>query len=189
MKIIYDVLNGMSYAHKNHIIHRDLHLGNILKINNDFVICDFGLSKDESIERSLKSSASEKNNHLFLDPLAIGDFTKLDRKSDIYSLGKFIDYVFTTGSTDAEHLLSFVVEKCCSRDKLKRYNSVDEILIDIKMKLNERKNKFDKRATLEKIHNSILDIQTNEFITELIKSGRLCDYLVDNKLNSSVSLF
>ncbi|MDY0409032.1 hypothetical protein [Paracerasibacillus soli] len=52
------------------------------------------------------------------------------------------------------------------------------------MKLNERKNKFDKRATLEKIHNSILDIQTNEFITELIKSGRLCDYLVDNKLNS-----
>ncbi|MDY0409033.1 protein kinase domain-containing protein [Paracerasibacillus soli] len=60
LKIIYDVLNGMSYAHKNHIIHRDLHLGNILKINNDFVICDFGLSKDESIERSLKSSASKK---------------------------------------------------------------------------------------------------------------------------------
>ena len=60
LKIIIDVLNGMKFAHEQSIIHRDLHLGNVLKIGNDFVISDFGLSKDESIERSLKSSATEK---------------------------------------------------------------------------------------------------------------------------------
>lgn len=74
----------MKYAHEHNIIHRDLHLGNVLKVGDDFVLCDFGLSKDESIERSLKSTATVINNHLFIDPLAIGDFTKLDKKSDIY---------------------------------------------------------------------------------------------------------
>ncbi|MFC5404242.1 protein kinase domain-containing protein [Cohnella soli] len=95
LKIVFDILNGMAFAHEQEIIHRDLHLGNILKIQNDFVICDFGLSKDLSIERSMKSSLTEKNNHLFVDPAAGTDFTKLDLKSDIYSIGKVIDFIFT----------------------------------------------------------------------------------------------
>lgn len=80
LKIVDDILNGINYAHQNDIIHRDLHLGNVLKIRNDFVLSDFGLSKDESIERSLKSSATPKNYHSFMDPLGYNDFTKLDKK-------------------------------------------------------------------------------------------------------------
>lgn len=60
LKIINDILSGMKHAHDNSIIHRDLHLGNILRIGNDFVICDFGLSKDLSILRSMKSSYTQK---------------------------------------------------------------------------------------------------------------------------------
>ncbi len=183
LKIIIDVLKGMKFAHEQSIIHRDLHLGNVLKFRNDFVISDFGLSKDESIERSLKSSATEKNNHLFVDPLAIGDFTKLDWKSDIYSLGKLIDYVFTTGDSNTQHLFTFIVEKCTSRDKDKRYNSVDEILNDIDFKLNERSNKSSKEQVLVKIQNNILDIQVNEYIKELVKANKICDYIVKNKLH------
>ena len=184
MKIIYDVLNGMKYAHEHNIIHRDLHLGNVLKLGNDFVLCDFGLSKDESIERSLKSTATVKNNHLFVDPLAIGDFTKLDKKSDIYSLGKLIDYVFTSGSSDSEHLLTFIVEKCTSRNKFKRYDTVDEILNDLEFKLNQRNNEFDKKVVLEKIQNAILDMQVTEFINSLVQTDRICDYIIENNLRS-----
>ncbi|MGY1465605.1 protein kinase domain-containing protein (plasmid) [Bacillus toyonensis] len=183
LKIIIDVLNGMKFAHEQSIIHRDLHLGNVLKIGNDFVISDFGLSKDESIERSLKSSATEKNNHIFVDPLAIGDFTKLDRKSDIYSLGVLIDYVFTSGDSKTQHLFTFIVEKSTSRDKDKRYNSVAEILKDIDFKLNERSNKFSKEEVLVKIQNDIMDIQVNEYTKELVKADKICDYIVKNKLD------
>ncbi|HDX9688662.1 TPA: protein kinase [Bacillus thuringiensis] len=182
LKIIIDVLNGMKFAHEQSIIHRDLHLGNVLKIGNDFVISDFGLSKDESIERSLKSSPTEKNNHVFVDPLAIRDFTKLDRKSDIYSLGKLIDYVFTCGDSETQHLFTFIVEKCTSRDKDKRYNSVDEILKDVDFKLNERSNKFSKEQVLEKIQNNIIDIQVSEYIKELVTADKICDYIVKNQL-------
>lgn len=184
IKIIYDILNGMKYAHNLSIIHRDLHLGNILKIGNDFLICDFGLSKDESIERSLKSSATEKNNHIFVDPLAIGDFTKLDKKSDIYSLGKLIDYIFTVQTSDSEHLFTFVVEKCSSRNKDKRYNTVEEILKDIEFKLKEQDSIVDKNKILEKIKNGILDVQVNELISNLVDNDRMCDYLVKHNLYS-----
>lgn len=184
IKIVYDLLNGMKYAHDNSIIHRDLHLGNILKLDKDFLICDFGLSKDESIERSLKSSATEKNNHIFLDPLAIGDFTKLDKKSDIYSVGKIIDYVFTFNSKRSKHIFTFIVEKCTSRNKDNRYNTIDEILNDVEFKLKERDNKFNKKVILEKIKNGILDVSVNEYIFSLVKSNIICDYLVKNNLNS-----
>ncbi|TQS74287.1 protein kinase [Ornithinibacillus gellani] len=184
LKIIFDVLEGMKYAHDHSIIHRDLHLGNVLKIGNDFVISDFGLSKDESIERSLKSSATEKNNHIFIDPLAIGDFTKLDKKSDIYSLGKMIDYVFTLGANNTEHLLTFIVEKCTSRSKDKRYDTVDEIIRDIKVKLNLRDKSIDKKQVLENIQNNIFTLQVNEFIKELVETDMICDYLVKHRISS-----
>jgi eukaryotic-like serine/threonine-protein kinase len=184
MNIVYDILNGMKYAHEHDIIHRDLHLGNILKLNNDFVLSDFGLSKDESIERSLKSSTTEKNNHIFLDPLAIGDFTKLDKKSDIYSLGKMIDYVFNINTSDTEHLFTFIVEKCTSRNKDKRYETVDIILRDIEFKLIEQESRFDRQIILEKIQNGKFDIQINEFVNNLVSKEKICDYLVTNNLRS-----
>lgn len=183
IKIIYDILNGMKCAHEEDIIHRDLHLGNVLKIGNDFVLCDFGLSKDESIERSLKSSATMKNNHIFVDPLGMNDFTKLDKKSDIYSLGKIIDYIFTSNSTDNQHSLTFVVDKCTNRNKNNRYDSVGDILKDIEVILNQRDTQLNQRDILEKIQNKILDPQVAKFIDSLVKTDRICDYIVKHNLS------
>jgi serine/threonine protein kinase len=184
MKIIFDILAGMKYAHEHSIIHRDLHLGNVLKIGEDFVISDFGLSKDESIDRSLKSSATVKNNHIFIDSLAIGDFTKLDWKSDIYSLGKIIDYVFTTGKSNTDHLFTFIVEKCTSRNKEKRYESIDEILSDIEVKLNQRNRQVDKKQVLENILNNVFNIQVNEYVKELVITNTICSYLVKHRIST-----
>lgn len=182
IKIVNDLLNGMKSAHDNSIIHRDLHLGNILRMGNDFLLCDFGLSKDESIERSLKSSSTEKNNHIFMDPLAIGDFKKLDKKSDIYSIGKIIDYIFTIDSDDPKHIFTFIVEKCTSRDKSKRYNSVDEIISDVNYKLLDLKGKNKKENILENLKNNIFNISVNEYVNNLVASDRLCDIIVKYQL-------
>ena len=66
LKIVMDILKGMSYAHSHSIIHRDLHLGNVLKIGNDYVICDFGLSKLKPPSR-LRSNSARVNSQLKLD--------------------------------------------------------------------------------------------------------------------------
>lgn len=184
LKIISDILVGMAFAHKHSIIHRDLHLGNILKIGDDFVICDFGLSKDLSIERSMKSSFTEKNNHLFVDPLAISDFRKLDLKSDIYSIGKIIDYVFTSKEATSDHIFKTIVERCTSRNKSLRYDSVEHIINEIEAVLKNQNQKESRNLTIEKILNNHYDTQVHEFVGGLVDSDRISKFIVTHKLSS-----
>lgn len=184
LKIIKDVINGMAFAHEHSIIHRDLHLGNILKIGNDFVICDFGLSKDLSIERSMKSSYTEKNNHLFVDPLAFSDFTKLDIKSDIYSIGKIIDYVLTYNAHNPNHIFKTVVERCTCRDKGLRYDSVKHIISEIEVILNNQGQESSRQNAINKILNGKYDVQVHEYILDLINTERLNNFIVIHKLYS-----
>lgn len=184
LKIIMDILCGMSYAHKHSIIHRDLHLGNVLKIGNDYVICDFGLSKDLSILRSMKSSYTQKNNHLFIDPLALSDFTLLDQKSDIYSIGKMIDYILTYNSATTNHIFKTIVERCICRDKAFRYDSVDQIIADIETTLKLQSDEDRKKGLITKILNSQYDVHVQEFVMGMVSSDRLSKFIVTNKLTS-----
>ncbi|MEK4250342.1 protein kinase family protein [Paenibacillus sp. FSL W7-1287] len=184
LKIIMDILTGMAFAHENSIIHRDLHLGNILKIGNDFVIADFGLSKDLSIERSMKSSATEKNNHLFVDPLAMSDFTKLDQKSDVYSIGKIIDYVFTYNASDSNHMFKTVVERCISRNKDLRYDSAQYIFNEVKSILNDQNQAENKQNTINKILNNHYDAQVHDFIIGLTEDDRISKFIIYHRLST-----
>lgn len=184
MKIIIDILKGMSYAHENNIIHRDLHLGNVLKIGNDFVICDFGLSKDLSIVRSLKSSYTEKNNHIFVDPLAVSDFTLLDKKSDIYSIGKMIDYILTYNAKSTNHILKTIVERCISREKSHRYESIAEIMADVNITLKYQNEEQDKSQLINQILNNQYNAKVHEYIIDLSNNNKLCTFIVTHKLHS-----
>lgn len=184
LKIVMDILNGMSYAHSHSIIHRDLHLGNVLKIGNDYVICDFGLSKDLSIIRSMKTSYTQKNNHLFVDPLALTDFTLLDKKSDIYSIGKMMDYIFTYNAPTTNHVFKTIVERCICRDKALRYDTVDQIIADIETTLNTQSEEDRKKNTVSKILNSQYDVQVHDYVMGMVASDRLSKFIVANKLSS-----
>ncbi|WP_101773810.1 protein kinase domain-containing protein [Peptostreptococcus faecalis] len=184
IKIIMDILKGMDYAHKNSIIHRDLHLGNILKIGNDFVICDFGLSKHTSLIRSMKTSYTEKNNHIFVDPLAVNDFRNLDHKSDIYSVGKMIDYILTYNAANSNHALKTIVERCICRDKALRYDSIEQILVDIEIALKHQDKEQDISDTINKILNSQYDTKVHEYIVDLVQSDKLCKFIVTHRLSN-----
>lgn len=183
LKIIMDILKGMNYAHENSIIHRDLHLGNILKIEKDFVICDFGLSKDISIERSLKTSCTEKNNHIFVDPLAINDFSKLDKKSDIYSIGKLIDYIFTYDGSNTNHFLKTIVERCIARDKKDRYESISEIISSVEITLKYQDDQNYQKEIIGQILNNQYNVVVHEYLMDLIQVNKLCSFIVSHQLN------
>ncbi|GET04916.1 kinase-like domain-containing protein [Rhizophagus clarus] len=43
---MYDVTNGLEHIHENELIHRDLHIGNILKLKFNIAITDMGLSPE-----------------------------------------------------------------------------------------------------------------------------------------------
>lgn len=181
VKIINDILEAMKYAHENNIIHRDLHLGNIMKHKDDFLIGDFGLGKDKEVIKSLITSATPKNNHWFLDPIGMQDFTLLDEYSDIYSIGKIIEYIMCNGFISTNHIFSFIVLKCTNRDKNDRYRNISEIQEDIKKYLKGEEKIIKQEEINRKVENGVFDLEVQEYLVKLVNSNKLCNYIVSQK--------
>lgn len=181
VKIINDILETMKYAHDHNVIHRDLHLGNIMRHKDDFLIGDFGLGKDKEVIKSLITSATPKNSHWFLDPIGLQDFRLLDEYSDIYSIGKIIEYIMCNGFISTDHVFRFIVLKCTSREKKDRYGNISEIQEDIKKYLKGEDEIIKREEINGKIRKGLFDIEVQEYVMQLVDSNKLCNYIVNQK--------
>ncbi|UZO12125.1 uncharacterized protein OCT59_003673 [Rhizophagus irregularis] len=81
---LYNIADGLNTIHKNELIHRDLHAGNILMFGSTACISDLGLCKNynelENVENTKYGVLSYVAPEIFR-----GDFYTKD--SDIYSFG------------------------------------------------------------------------------------------------------
>lgn len=94
-KIASQIASGLSVAHKNHIIHRDIKPHNIVMTKDNMAkITDFGIAKAASSSTINANSNSLGSVHYFSPEHARGGYT--DEKSDIYSLGVVL-YEMVTG--------------------------------------------------------------------------------------------
>jgi serine/threonine protein kinase len=100
LKIFDQVLGAVKFAHSKNILHRDLNPNNILVFveNEEPVVkvSDFGLGK------SLESLSAQTNSHtvgygqfLYTAPEQYDQLNQATAKSDIYSLGRVLDFVLT----------------------------------------------------------------------------------------------
>ncbi len=82
LEVLLQVCSGLSYAHKQGIIHRDIKPGNIFIQKNDVAkIVDFGLACETGTK-----GARVVGTPKYLSPEQIRGFP-VDERSDIYSLG------------------------------------------------------------------------------------------------------
>lgn len=162
--IFIQVLNGLAFAHRHNILHRDIKPGNILIGRNGLVkIMDFGLSK--MVNTSV--AASESARAASLNYVAPERLRKqaIDQRTDIYSLGATF-YEALTGrppyeiepgdwkDAEAKHAsgrfasicefyqghsreLETIVNKALSSLPDKRYPLCDEMISDL-TRLNAR---------------------------------------------------
>ena len=180
LELIREILLGMKEVHEAGIIHRDLHLGNILIKDKHIVLSDFGWSKDTMIRNSLKSTSTPKNSHLFLDPIGLISFKFLDKLSDIYSIGKIIDYI--TKDSNLNDKLSFIIEKSTARKREKRYKNFSDMIKDFEL-LIEDVSKEDKLHNIEiNIKKSVFSPNVKEFLLNLTKENKLSFYIIQNRL-------
>ncbi|RGB31561.1 kinase-like domain-containing protein, partial [Rhizophagus diaphanus] len=83
VKILLEILIGLHFIHLNNYIHRDLHSGNILSLNERWNIGDLGLSQPAK-NTSLNNEIYGIIPYIAPEIFKGGKFSKA---SDIYSLG------------------------------------------------------------------------------------------------------
>ncbi len=166
--LVMQILATMSDVHKENIIHRDLSPNNVMLKNGYVRICDFGLGKDfKEMYSHETNSTNGYGTPLFVSP---EQFTKLqdgDKYSDVYSLGRIINFIFSGLAYDQNHKYKSVTYRATSLERLKRYSSAEELYEDFKKYRNGIERINLERTVVKKISEGILDDDVFSYLVNL----------------------
>lgn len=151
--ITRQVAKGLDYAHGKGIIHRDLTTNNMMLSQNKIIkVMDFGLAK--VINHLMTEQSIIGGTPTFMSPEQVeGD--PIDHRTDIYTLGISMFEMLTghvpfrDGDLGYHHLhtpmpdprtlnpnlperLCLIVQKCAAKQSIDRYQSMGELLHDLK---------------------------------------------------------
>ena len=140
--LLKGMCQGLSFAHRKNLVHRDIKPGNILlaREGDELVpkIMDFGLAR-AGLDSNLSVSGYGMGTPYYMPPEQRRDAKSVNHTADIYALGKTF-YEMVTGeipdNVDPEAVppppqLAKVILKCIKSRPEERYFSVDELLKDV----------------------------------------------------------
>jgi serine/threonine protein kinase/ribosomal protein L24E len=148
------IAEGLEAAHKKGIVHRDIKSQNIMITNDGKVkVMDFGLAKMKGGSQLTKAGSTLGTLSYMAPEQAKGE--EVDQQSDIWSFGVVLYEMLTgkmpfAGDYDAaivynilneepsldniqDSVLQLILKKCLEKEKTNRYQSVTEILKDLRI--------------------------------------------------------
>lgn len=125
---IRQILHIMSEVHKRDIIHRDISANNIFVIAGMLKIADFGLGKDLNVFNSHNTFLTRGvGQYIYCAPeqfMMLKDGNKL---SDVYSLGRVINFIMAGDPRDSHHIFRNVAEKATNDSAAYRYADASQL--------------------------------------------------------------
>lgn len=178
IKCIKIVLRIMKSVHERNVIHRDISPTNIFILHGKMKIADFGLGKDLNMFTSHQTIHTQAvGQYYFCAPEQFMMLRDGDKRSDVYSLGRIINYVMTGNPVDSHHEFRSVAEKATNSDAAYRYESAGQLLgaFEKSVEYNATANKTD--VAKRKIGSGIYDSDVEAYLYEL-SAKEICRNLI-----------
>lgn len=176
IKCVQQILSIMDSVHRRDVIHRDLSPNNILIIKGKLFIADFGLGKDLNVFTS----------HQTMDTNSLGQFwycapeqfmllKEGDKRSDVYSLGRIINYIFTGNPRNTNHTFGYVTEKATNDEASYRYQDAIELKKDFDKVLAYYRNQQSEDVYDSMINNGSPLTDELAFYISNLSGRKLCE--------------
>lgn len=178
LSLLFQMLTIMSEVHSQGIYHRDLSPRNIFLCNGLIKISDFGLAKDSKIDHShLTVNTNNFGQFYYCAPEQRNSLKLANERSDVYSLGKIINFCLTKNSENSRHILRSFVQKATAEVPELRFKNACEMYEQLSKHLEIFHQKDSKQKILEKIQNKEYDETVNIYFNN-ISNVDLCQELI-----------
>ena len=168
LNCIRQILGIMTEVHKRDIIHRDISANNNFIISGMIKIADFGLGKDLNVFTSHQTMLTNAVGQFYY--CAPEQFMMLkdgDKRSDVYSLGRVINYIMTGDPMNSHHTYRSVAEKATNSDSAYRYADAGQLSFFFEKAVSYKHAAENKVRIEEKISRKIFDDEIEGFIYDL----------------------
>ena len=170
-RLLLQLCEALKALHKENVAHLDISLNNIIisQTSNELKLLDLGFClsnyDDYNLGYSPKFSAPE---------IASGNVKEIDARTDIYAVGRILQYIEEKSGAKFSGCLQRIKERCLQPSKEKRYNNVDEIIAAINY--YEKRGKYLGVAAVALVMLGILYVA----IPRIIQGITMCnDHVVD----------
>lgn len=179
--IIRSILQTMTEVHNRKIIHRDISPNNIFISNKGMVlIADFGLGKDYTMLTSHQTVDTNSFGQIsYCSPEQYKKLQDATERSDVFSIGKLINFILTQNADNYEHKFMNFCEKATNKDPNKRYANASELLFAFEEYVNYIDNKKNINEILQEISYGKLTNSIEQFLTNQ-NGNQLSLFLIEN---------
>lgn len=179
VNIIRQVLQVMSIVHERNVIHRDISPNNIFILRGMVKIADFGLGKDLKLFNSHQTMATYGVGQLhYCAPEQFMLLREGDMRSDIFSLGRLLNFVLTGSPRNQNHIFKSVTDKACSENPEYRYANAGELSVNFERRIQIYNDKSNDERMLKNIRAGKLDVEVIDYINDLT-GKEICDLIIN----------
>ena len=165
LNCIRQILYIMSGVHKRDIIHRDLSPNNIFVISGMLKIADFGLGKDLNVFASHQTLyTNQVGQYYYCAPEQFMMLKDGDKRSDVYSLGRIINFIMTGDPRICHHIYGSVCSKATNSDAAYRYSDAERLSFAFEKSVKYHNQSERKEIIRKKILSHTFDSDVEDYI-------------------------